>query len=55
MDAGYDDVSITDAAGRTWQSGVIYATGAAISLVTLMFVVVVSFFVIVRRRYDPPA
>jgi hypothetical protein len=28
VDAGYDNVSVTDAAGRTWQSGDIYATGA---------------------------
>lgn len=53
--AGYDDVPVTDAAGRTWQTGDIYATGAVISLVTLLFVAVLSFFVIVRRRYDPPS
>ena len=28
VDAGYDSGSVTDAAGRTWQSGDIYATGA---------------------------
>jgi len=28
VDAGYENVSVADAAGRTWQSGDIYATGA---------------------------
>jgi len=55
VDAGSDNVSVTDAAGRTWQSGDIHATGAVICFVTLMFVAVLSFFVIVRRGYDPSA
>lgn len=49
----YDNASVTDAAGRTWLSGDIYATGAVTASFTLMFVAVLSFFVIVRRRYDP--
>jgi hypothetical protein len=32
VDAGYDNVSVTDAAGRTRQSGDIYATGAVTAL-----------------------
>ena len=53
VDAGYENVSVADAAGRTWQSGDIYAT-ARHCLVTLMFAVL-CFFVMVRLRYDPLA
>jgi hypothetical protein len=55
VDASYDDVSVTDAAGRTWRSGDVYATGCRHLPRYSDVVAVLSFFVIVRRQYNPPA
>jgi len=50
--AGYlggENVAVTDATGRVWQTGDIYETAAIVSLFTMLFVAVMSFAVLARR------
>src|ERR1700738_2913071 len=47
---GAENVAVTDATGRVWQTGDIYETAAIVSLCTMLFVAGASFAVVLLRE-----